>query len=238
MKKEHRIAAGFFAIWLTVSLCGCNGSAASVPEAGAGTSLSSPPASSEQQVPEEESEVKQMDTSGSLPQETVTMPTEENFAADTKISEVIADPAFGDFGRLIFPVDTGYWSGDTLGELRLTWYSHIDPDKTVEIANTMKAHVQAGETIFYDIYTEEEKAADPAKRDTGLFFFRGKPGSATPAGDSPMWGRCTIASPTPWSFLKRDTTPLPSSTVRRLKPPVRTWQGPSPSSSPMRRNYR
>lgn len=176
MKKEHRIAARFFAIWLTVSLCGCNGSAASVPEAGAGTSLSSPPASSEQQVPEEESEVKQMDTSGSLPQETVTMPTEENFAADTKISEVIAEPAFGDYGRLIFPVNTGYWSGDTLGELRLTWYSHIDPDKTVEIANTMKAHVQAGETIFYDIYTEEEKAADPAKRDTGLFFFRGKPG--------------------------------------------------------------
>lgn len=36
----------------------------------------------------------------------------------------------------------------------------------------------AGDTIFYNIYTEEEKAADPAKEDTELFFFKGKPGGA------------------------------------------------------------
>ncbi len=99
------------------------------------------------------------------------------YTADTPIADVMADPAFGDYGRLIFPANTGYWSGNTLGELRLTWYSHIDPDKTVEIANYMKAQDEAGETIFYDIYTEEEKAADPSKRDTGLFFFRGEPGA-------------------------------------------------------------
>lgn len=78
--------------------------------------------------------------------------------------------------RLIFPVDTGYYSGDTLGSLRLTWYNNIEPDKTVEIVNYMKAHAEAGDTIFYDIYTEEEKASDPEKEDTGLFFFRGNPG--------------------------------------------------------------
>ena len=33
-----------------------------------------------------------------------------------------------------------------------------------------------GQTIFYDIYTDEEKAAEPAKEDTGLFFFKGVPG--------------------------------------------------------------
>ena len=32
------------------------------------------------------------------------------------------------------------------------------------------------ETVSYDIYTPEEKAADPDKTDTGLFFFRGDPG--------------------------------------------------------------
>ena len=32
-----------------------------------------------------------------------------------------------------------------------------------------------GETVFYDIYSDEEKQADPAKADTGLFLFRGKP---------------------------------------------------------------
>lgn len=105
------------------------------------------------------------------------VPVREEYTVNTKISEVMSDPAFGNYGRLIFPVDSGYISGDTLGKLQLTWYSHIDPDKTVEIANNMKTRAEAGETIFYDIYTEEEKAADPAKRDTGLFLFRGKPGA-------------------------------------------------------------
>ncbi len=59
--------------------------------------------------------------------------------------------------------------------LSLVWYNNIDPDKTVEIANYFRDHAQAGETIFYDIYTEEEKQLDPEKRDTGLFFFRGTP---------------------------------------------------------------
>lgn len=100
----------------------------------------------------------------------------EPYTVDTAISDVIHEPVFGDYGRLIFPADTGYYSGDTLGELRLTWYSNIDPEETVAITNYMKEHAAVGDTIFYDIYTEEEKAADPAKEDTGLFFFKGTPG--------------------------------------------------------------
>lgn len=98
------------------------------------------------------------------------------FARNTAIADVITDSVFGDYGRLIFPADEGYYSGNTLENLGLTWYSHIDPDKTVEIVNHMKIHAEAGEQVFYDIYTEEEKAADPAKEDTGLFFFKGNPG--------------------------------------------------------------
>ena len=98
------------------------------------------------------------------------------YTEDTRISEVINDPCFGDYGRLIFPVNSGYYSGETLKDLRLTWYNYIDPDKTVEIANYLKTNATSGETIFYDIYTEAEKEADPSKRDTGLFFFRGNPG--------------------------------------------------------------
>ena len=99
------------------------------------------------------------------------------YTVSTKISDVMSDPVFGGFGRLIFPVNSGYYSGNTLGELRLTWYSNIDADKTVEIVNTMHSKAATGETIFYDIYTESEKEADPAKRDTGLFFFKGDPGA-------------------------------------------------------------
>lgn len=101
----------------------------------------------------------------------------EPYTVNTSIEEVTSDPAFGEYGRLIFPVDSGYYSGDALGDLGLVWYNHIDPDKTVEICNYMKEQATAGNQIFYDIYTADEKAADPAKEDTGLFFFKGEPGA-------------------------------------------------------------
>ena len=99
------------------------------------------------------------------------------FTADTPVEAVLQDDAFGDYGRLLFPVDTGYWSGDTLGELQLTWYNNIDPEETVEIVNTLWQRAEAGKTVFYDIYTEAEKAQDPDKADTGLFFFKGEAGA-------------------------------------------------------------
>ena len=99
------------------------------------------------------------------------------FTVDTPVEAVQQDGAFGDYGRLLFPVDTGYWSGDTLGELQLTWYNNIDPEETVEIVNTLWQRAEAGETVFYDIYTEAEKAQDPDKADTGLFFFKGEAGA-------------------------------------------------------------
>ena len=101
----------------------------------------------------------------------------EAFIAETAIDEVRNYPSFGDYGRLIFPVNEGYYSGRTLSDLSLTWYSEIRPEKTVEICNYFKEHAEAGEAVFYHIYTEEEMAADPSKRDTGLFFFRGEPGA-------------------------------------------------------------
>lgn len=97
------------------------------------------------------------------------------YTKNTKINEVANDPVFHGKGRLLFPVQREYMSGSTLGDLRLTWYSCVDPDKTVEVCNYLRSHAAAGETVFYDIYSEEEKAADPAKRNTGLFFFRGAP---------------------------------------------------------------
>lgn len=98
------------------------------------------------------------------------------FTTKTKIADVINDPSFSNFGHLIFPT-RGYFSGTTLGDLSLTWYSHIDPNKTVEILNYMKSQVETNHTIFYDIYNEQQKQSDPAKKNTGLFFFRGKAGS-------------------------------------------------------------
>ena len=96
------------------------------------------------------------------------------FTRQTAVEEVISEPLFSGFGRLIFPLNSGYYSGRTLEEVRLTWYSNVNADKTVEIVNTLKTQTKADNRVFFDIYTEDEKKADPQKRNTGLFFFRGK----------------------------------------------------------------
>lgn len=101
----------------------------------------------------------------------------DDITPQTPIQSVIADPALAPWGRLLFPANPGYYDGATLGDLRLAWYSHIRPARTVEIARYVKEKAAARERVFYDIHTEAEKAADPRKRDTGLFFFRGRPGA-------------------------------------------------------------
>jgi acetyl esterase/lipase len=117
-------------------------------------------------------------TSASSQVETA-LPTSDTYTRSSRISDVISDPVFADYGRLLFPVQENYYSGDTLGDLQLTWYNDINPDKTVEIVNYLHDEAAAGSVIFYDIYTEEEKAEDPDKEDTGLFFFRGDDGADT-----------------------------------------------------------
>lgn len=103
----------------------------------------------------------------------------DEFTVATKIETVISNSVFKDYGRLLFPADKGYYRGDRLGKLSLTWYGNINPDRTVEIANSMKKHVEAGETVFYAIYSKQEKVQDRDKENTGLFFFRGNKGAKT-----------------------------------------------------------
>lgn len=104
----------------------------------------------------------------------------DKFSLESTVGEVLADEAFEDFGRLLFPVDRTVPEELTLEEVSSAdtyiWYSNIQPEKTVEIVNYLKENAEAGEKVFYNIYTEEEIAADASKQDTGLFFFRGEPG--------------------------------------------------------------
>lgn len=101
------------------------------------------------------------------------------FTLNSKINDVINDTDFGNYGRLIFPVDMNIDNNLELKDAAsiLPWYSEVNPEKTVEIVNYMKEKASNGEQIFYDIYTEEEKRNDAAKRNTGLFFFRGDKGA-------------------------------------------------------------
>lgn len=103
------------------------------------------------------------------------------FSMDSRVNDVINDEVFADYGRLIFPVDVKIDSGLMLQDVNdiLPWYSEINPKRTVEIVNYMEKKAASGEQIFYNIYSKEEQQADPDKKDTGLFFFRGNPGEKT-----------------------------------------------------------
>lgn len=73
----------------------------------------------------------------------------ESYTYETNIQDVIDDPVFEGCGRLIFPVSSGYYSGTTLADLELTWYSGIDPAKTVEICNDLRTRATKGGTCLH-----------------------------------------------------------------------------------------
>ncbi len=104
----------------------------------------------------------------------------ETFTLTSTVGEVVQDKAFGDFGRLLFPVDRSVDTDATLEQISSSstyiWYNYIQPEKTVEIVNYLKEQSLAGNQIFYPIYSEEDINNDSSKADTGLFFFRGTPG--------------------------------------------------------------
>ena len=59
----------------------------------------------------------------------------------------------------------------------LPYHSHVDPASVVSALNHMIDDVNDGHTVFYDFYAENEKREQPTKSNTGLFFFRGRPGA-------------------------------------------------------------
>ena len=93
--------------------------------------------------------------------------------ADTKISEVICKTGLHNYGRFLFPLNPHYYSGDTLENFALTWYSNIKFTRTVDVVNHLLSESEKGRQIFYPIYP----ADDPRAESTGLFFFRGNVGA-------------------------------------------------------------
>ena len=80
--------------------------------------------------------------------------TSNQFAnINTTVGEVISNPAFEDFGRLLFPVDRTVTDDMTLAEISTsrvyTWYNNIQSDKTVEIINVLAERAENGQQIFY-----------------------------------------------------------------------------------------
>jgi acetyl esterase/lipase len=100
--------------------------------------------------------------------------------ADDTIQTLLNHPALAGFGRLLLPWDDRTHDGGMrlrdVGSL-LPYHTHVDPATVVGALNHMIDAAGHGQTTFYDFYTENEKKADRTKANTGLFFFRGKPGA-------------------------------------------------------------
>jgi acetyl esterase/lipase len=99
---------------------------------------------------------------------------------DDSVDDILKHPAFAGFGRLILPWDDRRY--DTTMPLKnigslLPYHSNVDPVVVVSSLNRMIDDASVGRTVFYDIYTDAQKQAEPSRKDTGLFFFKGKPGA-------------------------------------------------------------
>ena len=82
--------------------------------------------------------------------------------ADTPIYDVINNPLLDGYGRLLFPTTLHPPAEDmTLDDLSacLPWYSEIHTSTTVDIVSYLLSERAAERTVFYDIYTDAEKAA-------------------------------------------------------------------------------
>lgn len=96
------------------------------------------------------------------------------------IGDILTHPAFAGFARRVLPWDDrSYDEGLPLGALGslLPYHSHVDVAAAINGLNRLIADVASCETVFYDLHTEAQKRAQPAKEHTGLFFFRGRPGA-------------------------------------------------------------
>ncbi|MCE5282244.1 MAG: alpha/beta hydrolase [Deltaproteobacteria bacterium] len=96
------------------------------------------------------------------------------------VSRIVNHPAFKAFSRLILPRENDASSDNTpLRNVRslMPYHNHVDPDTVVGALNHLIDEVHDGKTIFYDFYGKQQKQEDPAKEQTGLFFYRGEPGA-------------------------------------------------------------
>ena len=103
-----------------------------------------------------------------------------HLTVDSRLRDVLHHPAFGRFGRLLLPWDGRAYDEDMrlsdIGSL-LPYHTHVSPKVVVGALNRMIDDARNEKTIFYDIYSDGQKRAEPAKAHTGLFFFRGRPGA-------------------------------------------------------------
>ena len=97
-----------------------------------------------------------------------------------RLGDLLDHPALAGFARLLLPrsdveVDRKTRFDDFAS--LLPYHTHVDARDVVAGLNRLIDDAGAGRRVFIDIYSPAEKARDPTKAETGLFFLRGRPGA-------------------------------------------------------------
>ena len=101
-------------------------------------------------------------------------------APHSTLRDVLHHPSFAGFSRLLLPWDDRAYDEQMpltrIGSL-LPYHTHVDPETVASALNRMIDEAARGRTVFYRFYSEAERQEEPARENTGLFFFRGRPGA-------------------------------------------------------------
>jgi hypothetical protein len=96
------------------------------------------------------------------------------------IGDILRHPAFTGFSRLILPWDDRAYDEQMrltrIGSL-LPYHTHVDPETVTSGLIRLIDEAAGGKTVFYCFYSDAERRQQPATTQTGLFFFRGRPGA-------------------------------------------------------------
>jgi acetyl esterase/lipase len=97
---------------------------------------------------------------------------------DSTIGDLISHLAFEGFGARVLPWDGRDYDREaklSMLSTLLPYHSHVDTASTVSALNRMIEDADRNWQIFFEIYSDNEKHEEPAKRHAGLFYVRGKP---------------------------------------------------------------
>jgi acetyl esterase/lipase len=96
------------------------------------------------------------------------------------LRDLLNHPAFAGFSPLLLPWDDRAYDEQMplsrIGSL-LPYHTHVDPATVANALNRMIDDAAGGRTVFYRFYSDVERRVQPAKSNTGLFFYRGRPGA-------------------------------------------------------------
>lgn len=103
-----------------------------------------------------------------------------HLGVESTVGDLLRHPAFAGFADRVLPWDDRTYDErmplTRIGSL-LPYHSHVDAETVARALNHMIDDVARGRTVFYRFYSEVERKQEPARDQTGLFFFRGRPGA-------------------------------------------------------------